>query len=196
MSLNTKYILNLRHIPRTGWLLRGVPPVIAESVAEHIFLTSIIAMDIAEKLWSRNIRLDKARTLSMSIIHDVPEAVTGDIIRLVKANAEEHFSIIESQAIKELGIQEYESLYNELSSGETLESIVVKIADDIATILEGKRLMGMGYHQVEEIIVNVEAHLRGLINAKTPMEVRGILWEIVREYLEASPAGGAYSNQK
>ncbi|AFL66493.1 HD domain-containing protein [Desulfurococcus amylolyticus] len=190
--MNIRYILNLRHIPRTGWLLRGVPPVIAESVAEHIFLTSIIAMDIAEKLWSRNIRLDKARTLSMSIIHDVPEAVTGDIIRLVKANAEEYFSIIESQAIKELGIQEYESLYNELSSGETLESIVVKVADDVATILEGRRLMEMGYHQVEEIIVNVEAHLRELVNAKTPVEVKGVLLEIVSEYLDAS----VFSKQK
>lgn len=181
--MNLKYILNLRHIPRTGWVLRGVPPAVAESVADHIFLTTLIAMDIAERLGSMGVRIDKARVLAMSIIHDIPEAVTGDVVRQVKHGVEEYFSMVESKAIEELGLQGYSELYDELSKAGSLEALVVKAADDIATILEGSRLVDTGYRQVEEIVVNVRDHLYRLINEKARGDLKGILHQVVSEYM-------------
>jgi len=184
--LNIKYILNLRHIPRTGWLLRGVPPAIAENVADHIFLTSIIAMDIASRLSNMGINIDVSKVLMMSILHDIPEVVTGDIVRYVKTRVEDYFSEIESEALETLGLQRYRGLYAELSNSASLEALVVKVADDIATILEGMRLVENGYTQVSEIVENVKAHLNRVISEKIPGEVRDSILTIIGEYLEGA----------
>jgi len=184
-NLNIKYILNLRHIPRTGWLLRGVPPAIAENVADHIFLTSIIAMDIASRLSNMGVNIDVSKVLMMSILHDIPEVVTGDIVRYVKTRVEDYFSEIESEALETLGLQRYRELYTELSNSASLEALVVKVADDIATILEGMRLVENGYTQVSEIVENVKAHLNRVISEKIPGEVRDSILTIIGEYLES-----------
>jgi len=185
--LNIKYILNLRHIPRTGWLLRGVPPAIAENVADHIFLTSIIAMDIASRLSNMGVvNIDTSKVLMMSILHDIPEVVTGDIVRYVKTRVEDYFSEIESEALETLGLQRYRGLYAELSNSVSLEALVVKVADDIATILEGMRLVENGYTQVSEIVENVKAHLNRVISEKIPGEVRDSILAIIGEYLEGT----------
>jgi putative hydrolase of HD superfamily len=66
-SLKTAY--------RTGWLDRGVPPSEAESVADHTFRTAILAWLAA----SLQPGLDRDKVLKLALIHDLAEAITGDI---------------------------------------------------------------------------------------------------------------------
>ena len=65
---------NLKRIRRTGWVDRGVPPDEVESVADHSFLTAIVAWVVA----SDNSDLDADRVLKMALIHDLAEATFGD----------------------------------------------------------------------------------------------------------------------
>jgi putative hydrolase of HD superfamily len=58
---------------RTGWLDRGVPPSDAESVADHSFRTAILAWLAAGD------ELDRDKVLKLALIHDLAEAITGDL---------------------------------------------------------------------------------------------------------------------
>jgi putative hydrolase of HD superfamily len=64
----------LKRMPRTGWLMRGVAG--AESVADHSFGVAFISLILAEMV---NQPLDKAKLLTIALLHDLPESVVGDL---------------------------------------------------------------------------------------------------------------------
>lgn len=70
-------IATLKTTPRTGWVDRGIPAPEAESVADHAFQTAIIAWMSALALPDRG--LDPDRVLKLALIHDLAEALIGDI---------------------------------------------------------------------------------------------------------------------
>jgi putative hydrolase of HD superfamily len=63
----------LKAAKRTGWLDRGVPNEEAESVADHSFRTAILAWLAAGE------ELDRDKVLKLALVHDLAEALTGDI---------------------------------------------------------------------------------------------------------------------
>ncbi|MEA2513443.1 MAG: hypothetical protein QOJ59_2930 [Thermomicrobiales bacterium] len=65
----------LKRVPRTGWLDRGVPAEEAESVADHTFRVALLAWLAA----AAEPGLDRDRVLKLALIHDLAEAVTGDL---------------------------------------------------------------------------------------------------------------------
>ena len=64
--------LKLKSIKRAGWVSK-VKVQVAESVADHVFATSAIAM-----LLSDMVGLDTARVMKMAVLHDLAESVVGD----------------------------------------------------------------------------------------------------------------------
>jgi putative hydrolase of HD superfamily len=65
----------LKRLPRTGWLDRGVPAAETESVADHSFR-------VALQVWlaaAADPDLDRDRVVKLALIHDLAEAVTGDV---------------------------------------------------------------------------------------------------------------------
>lgn len=67
-------IQELKRIKRTGWVDRGVPAGEIESVADHSYLTALIA-------WIAAIddpTVDPDRVLKLAIIHDLAESIVGD----------------------------------------------------------------------------------------------------------------------
>lgn len=67
-------LAELKRIKRTGWLDRGLPPEVTESVADHSMLTALIAWITA----STDPDLDADRVLKLALVHDLAEAVFGD----------------------------------------------------------------------------------------------------------------------
>lgn len=65
----------LKRVPRTGWLDRGVPAEETESVADHTFRVALLAWLAA----AAEPGLDRDRVLKLALIHDLAEAVTGDL---------------------------------------------------------------------------------------------------------------------
>lgn len=66
--------LALKDQPRRGWI-RATPPRV-ESVADHTWGVALLALVEAE---SRP-ELDRARLLELALVHDLAEAVTGDLV--------------------------------------------------------------------------------------------------------------------
>ncbi|TDJ71546.1 MAG: HD domain-containing protein [Planctomycetota bacterium] len=70
-------LLPLDDLPRTGWIQRGVPA--PESIAGHILSTAYVALALAPRVTPE---LDLGRVLAMALVHDAPEALTGDLPRV------------------------------------------------------------------------------------------------------------------
>lgn len=70
-------LLALKETPRTGWVDRGIPEALAESVAEHSFQTAMVAWLTALAHPERG--LDAERVVKLALVHDLAEALTGDI---------------------------------------------------------------------------------------------------------------------
>ncbi len=69
-------LLTLDDLPRTGWILRGVER--PESVAGHVLGVAHAALALAPRVVPP---LDLGLVLAMALVHDAPEARTGDLPR-------------------------------------------------------------------------------------------------------------------
>ena len=67
------FVGKLKELERTGWAMRGVKR--PESVADHSFGTAILSMILA-----KDEGLDVGKAAMMALVHDLPEAVVGDIV--------------------------------------------------------------------------------------------------------------------
>ena len=66
-------IVALKLLPRVGWLQRGIAN--AESVAEHSFGLAALALIFT----AADDSVDRERVLAMALVHDVAEALIGDL---------------------------------------------------------------------------------------------------------------------
>jgi putative hydrolases of HD superfamily len=155
----------LKETPRTGWLDRGIPAAEAESVADHSLLTALIAWIIALD----DPTLDADRVLKLAVVHDLAEAIVGDIppyapeeipdrndlealhaffsvrrIASPEAQAEKHEA--EQKAAKEIfghlpdSIRnEVRSLWEEYEARTTPEARFVKDVDRLEAFLQSRR---------------------------------------------------------
>ena len=64
-------LLQLKDIPRTGWVRAGVDN--PESVAAHSWGMALLALRLCPE------HLDLSKVLSMCLVHDVAEIVVGDL---------------------------------------------------------------------------------------------------------------------
>lgn len=72
LTILFRHLLKLKSTPRTGWLDRGLPSAEAESVADHVLMTTLIGWVTADE------SLDRDRVLKLTLVHDLAEALTGD----------------------------------------------------------------------------------------------------------------------
>jgi putative hydrolase of HD superfamily len=95
---------SLKRIPRSGWLLRGVPYV--ESVAEHSYGVALVALALADALavnGEAGQRLDLEQVLIMALLHDLGEVRLTDLpLRATRLIPEEVKSQAEASAIADL----------------------------------------------------------------------------------------------
>ena len=118
--------------PRSGYQFLGSG---RESVAEHILRTVFVGYTLCKM----NRSLDELRVLKMCILHDLPEARTGDMNYVNKKYVE----VNEAKAVQELtdGLffgSEIRQSIDEFNAKETLEARIVRDADQLALILQLK----------------------------------------------------------
>lgn len=125
----------LKHVKRTGWVLRNVPD--PECVAGHMHRMSIIPLLLDTSKSS----LDKVKCMQLALIHDLAECIVGDITPHCGINPDEKHRR-EDEAMKTLcdlagvnGADLY-SLYKEYEAKITLEAKFVKELDNFDMILE------------------------------------------------------------
>lgn len=70
-------LLPLGDLPRTGWVLRGVRD--PERIAAHVLGVCDVVLALAPRVEPA---LDVDRALALALVHDAPEALTGDLPRV------------------------------------------------------------------------------------------------------------------
>lgn len=118
----------LSELPRTGWLLRGIRP--CESIADHSYAVAVTVMLLVDALRAEGVEIDGERALRMALIHDAPEAETGDIPMPQKTpRMSDALDAVEATIAERLLPDP--SLFHEAKAKSSLEARVVKAADKI-----------------------------------------------------------------
>jgi len=79
----SEHLYSLKILPRTGWLMRGIPN--AESVASHSHGVSIWCLWLAARYEAHGKKVQREKLLTMAALHDLPEASIGDLMPTQKA---------------------------------------------------------------------------------------------------------------
>ncbi len=143
----------LRRLPRSGFTFLGAGK---ESVAEHSFLVAIIGMTLARICPD----IDGAKLITMCLIHDLPEARTGDM-NYVNKN---YTQTDETKAIKDcfgplpFG-DDLTALMEEFNAAETEEAKLAHDADQLALLVVLKYLQDTGCKPTEEWIPAIPQRL-------------------------------------
>lgn len=149
----------LKSVRRQGWVDRGVSS--PESVADHSWGVALLAWLAA----GERDDLDRNRVLLLGLVHDLPEAVTGDVTpfdadrgadgaipagkfaeqprysegaRALKRAAEQHALSAIIAPLPDALAQEISAAWTEYESQQTPESRFVKQIDKLETLLQSR----------------------------------------------------------
>jgi len=128
----------LAKTPRTGFRFLGSG---CESVAEHILRTIFIGYALSKL----EPGLDELKLLKICLVHDLPEARTGDMNYMYK----KYVTVHEEKAIRELTQtlffgDEIKSVIDEFNEKKTREALIAHDADQLALILQLKEYGDLG----------------------------------------------------
>jgi putative hydrolases of HD superfamily len=156
---------HLKKITRSGFGFLGVGH---ESVAEHTFHTTFIAMVMANMVPD----IDKLKLISMCLIHDLPEARMGDMNYVQKKYvvADENKAI--NDTLAEIPFKSiFTDLMDEFNQKETLETQLAHDADQLSLLIELKDLADIGFHPPNDWVPNVEARIKTELGHKMAQEI-------------------------
>jgi putative hydrolase of HD superfamily len=136
----------LNRTPRSGYQFLGSGK---ESVAEHILRTVFVGYTLCKMDES----LDELRVLKMCVLHDLPEARTGDMNYVNKkyVNVDEEKAVLELTENLFFG-NDIKEVIEEFNRRETKESLIAHDADQISLILHLKECGDLGNKYSDEWI--------------------------------------------
>ncbi len=134
----------LNKTPRTGFRFLGSG---SESVAEHILRTLFIGYSLCKL----DPAVDERKVLRMCLVHDLPEARTGDQNYMYK----KYVTVDEEKAVRELTEHlpfgaEIRSVMEEFNDKKTREALLAHDADQLALILLLKEYGDLGNRYSQE----------------------------------------------
>lgn len=144
----------LKRTPRSGWQFLGTG---SESVADHVYRTTLIAFTLAHL----ENGVDSDRAVQLALVHDLPEARTGDLNYMNQKYAtadEERASVDLTRGLP--FADELESLLAEYRAESTPEAILVHDADQLELLLSLKEQRDAGNPQADEWVPFVLRRLR------------------------------------
>ena len=125
----------LKRTPRSGWVEVGIRK--PESVADHTFRTSVLCM-----VYSNLERLDELKLIRMALIHDLPEAIIGDLTpsrKTTKSKEEENDAMNQILSLLPKDQREkYMTDWNEYQEGRTREAKAVRQLEKLEMALQAK----------------------------------------------------------
>ena len=136
-------VSELKKIPRRGWKEKlGLQN--PESVADHSYITTIMAMVISDLNG-----LDTQKILKMSLLHDLAESITGDLMpeEISKKDKAE----LENQTISDIFAElptnladEYLKIWREYQEGISKEAQLVHEIDRLEMALQARKYRSEG----------------------------------------------------
>ena len=163
----------LKRIPRSGWVEAGVRQ--PESVADHTFRTTILCM-----IYSSLEGLDELKLLRMALIHDLPEAIIGDLTPSRKtAEIEAKKNTAMNQILSLLPKKQrekYIAIWNEYKKCETKEAKTVRQLEKLEMALQAKE-----YEKARSTKQSLERFIKSAEEVITSPELKKLLSCILEE---------------
>ena len=132
----------LKETPRAGWALRGIAD--PESVADHSHRVALLALVLAPRAEPP---VDAARCVAMALVHDLAEALVGDITPFDGVGADEKLRR-EDEAMRRLATLADDEgllvLWREYAAGVSPEARFVKELDKLETVLQAAEYGAQG----------------------------------------------------
>jgi putative hydrolase of HD superfamily len=163
----------LKRTLRAGWIDVGIRQ--PESVADHTFRTAILCMIYADMKG-----LDQLKMLRMALIHDLPEAIIGD---LTPSKKTEESKDRETAAINEIldllpetQKKKFLTDWNEYQEGMTKEAKAVRQLEKLEMALQAKE-----YEKAKTTDHSLKRFIKSAEKAITTPELRRTLSYILEE---------------
>jgi len=152
-----------KNLVRTGWMQRGVPPSIGETVAEHSFEVAVLAVEIAVRARERGVKVDQGKVAAMALIHDLAESIVGDLPKWASDKIGKTKNRLEKEALQMLGISDVlVKHFSEYLEGKTYEAKIVRAADSLSTCIQARDYLLKGY-DVHDILESSKKKLEKLV---------------------------------
>jgi putative hydrolases of HD superfamily len=133
---------HLKRVPRSGWLLLGVPQ--PETIAEHSFRVGLVGMALAALEGA-----DVGHTAALCLLHDAHETRIGDVPSVGRAYitsaAPEAVSAHQTSAMPDAAAKAFQELTAEFEAGQTIEAQVARDADKLETLLQAVEYQAQGH---------------------------------------------------
>ena len=154
--------------------------IIRQTVMEHIGDVAFISMVLSEYLNNHGVRNDSGRVIKLALIHDVPEAISGDlphdskydygeVSRGLREQLEGLEKITMNYALAKLNDKKTSSkiysLFEEYNARKTIESKIVKRADLYDVILYTQQEMSMGNKSLHNEYKNTKREFDSLMKS-------------------------------
>ncbi len=144
----------LKRTYRTGYSFLGQGK---ETVASHTFGVMLIGFILAKQVKEA----DPNKVILMCLLHDLPEARTGDANAVHKRYVTIHEEKAIEDMVRDLPVgDEVSTLLEEYHKGETIEAKLARDADQLDMILSLKEQMDTGSKDARIWIPHVKARLK------------------------------------
>jgi len=149
-----EHAYRLKRTPRAGFWYYGVKD--PETVAEHIFGVTLLVYILGSTLKEEGMNLDLEKALKMAVIHELGEALIGDIHlesrryigKAVDEGERKAFYDMVSKLPQTLRDEAF-SLYKEFEEGLTQEAKLVRALDKLDLLLQAYIYEKSGYKNLE-----------------------------------------------
>jgi putative hydrolases of HD superfamily len=167
-------LMRLKRLYRQGWLKRGLPEELCESVAEHSFGTALLALLLAGKAGNGGAlgRLDVAHAALLALVHELGESYAGDITPVDGVSREDKERLERAAIHRALeghpDLEWFLSLWEEFEEGSSPEALFVRQLDRLemglqAALQEAEGYGGMGEFYESARRTVVEPRLRSIL---------------------------------
>ena len=155
--------IQLKKLPRQGWIRVGIPLSDVESIADHAYNTAMLSLllsDLHNSIQPER-ELNTEVVMRIAIIHDLPECKYQDFDRqlaillgkdkyqefknqVLTSASTELLSLITNEDVK----SRWKEMFDDLQNKESTESKFVSYVDKLEVLIQALSYESLGYHSV------------------------------------------------